>query len=226
MHTQLNPNARLLCARHRQMRRAIRVFVDHHSSGFQRLRDLLGKRGVARPDRGAQAIGAVVGKIDSLLHCRKREDGQDGAKLFLRDQPASMRTGLSRPAHHGGTCSWQPMEVPSVRDIHRDPRLGDCWRSESVLEQASIRAGRWCPTPHAACAPGALAIPDFRRAPSKRTVAVWRPTAGTGASTFDHGVGGVMAVRCDLCLLKRELWSVSGAHPPGSRRPAGSATGR
>ena len=124
MHTQLNPNARLLCARHRQMRRAIRVFVDHHSSGFQRLRDLLGKRGVARPDRGAQAIGAVVGKIDSLLHCRKREDGQDGAKLFLRDQPASMRTGLSRPAHHGGTCSWQPMEVPSVRDIHRDPRLG------------------------------------------------------------------------------------------------------
>jgi len=41
---------------------------------------------------------------------------------------------------------------------------------EVVLERASIRAGRRRPTPHAACAPGALAIPGHQRAPSLGTV--------------------------------------------------------
>src|SRR5215471_12069727 len=61
-----------------------------------------------------------------------------------------------------------------------------------MLEQASIRAERLRPAPHAACARTALAMSHSRGAPSLRTVATWRPADTTGASTFVHdGAAGV-----------------------------------
>src|SRR6516225_4792653 len=38
-------------------------------------------------------------------------------------------------------------------------KVGDGRGPEAVLERTAFRAGRRCPTAHAACAPGALAIP-------------------------------------------------------------------
>src|SRR6185369_131743 len=55
-----------------------------------------------------------------------------------------------------------------------------------MIGPASIRAGRRCPAPHAACARSALAMPRTRGAPSLRTVALQRPAAVTGASTLLH----------------------------------------
>jgi len=51
-------------------------------------------------------------------------------------------------------------------------KVGDSRGLEGLIERASIRAGHRRPTPHAACAPGALAIPGHQRAPSLRTVTV------------------------------------------------------
>jgi len=42
----------------------------------------------------------------------------------LQSSVLAYRSGLSRPFCHGGTCSGQPMEVPTLRAIHRDPRPG------------------------------------------------------------------------------------------------------
>ncbi len=60
----------------------------------------------------------------------------------------------------------------SVRAVRLQswPEVGDGRELEQMPGQASIRAGLWSPTPHAACAPGALAIPGYRRAPSLGTV--------------------------------------------------------
>lgn len=60
-----------------------------------------------------------------------------------------MRTGLSRPARHGGTCSWQPMEVPTVRDnrtllapLSYTTRKGISAFSRMSMLQCSARATR------------------------------------------------------------------------------------
>jgi hypothetical protein len=65
-------------------------------------------------------------------------------------------------------------------------KVGHFQRSESMLEQPSIRAGRSSPAPHAACAPSALAVPSCRRAPSLETVPMRRPGSATGALTSVH----------------------------------------
>ena len=81
----------------RHARYAVNGAVDAHHSDFEPCRDREGSASIARPNRGSQAVGAVVGEPHAFVRVPNASDREHGAKCLLAHE-----TQVVRHVHNHG----------------------------------------------------------------------------------------------------------------------------